>query len=775
MAHLSALGISRNIGIIYIHDAYGDGFHDALLQEANRANVSVRVSVPYENSSNESIESSMKILKNADVRYIIAIVDLNSWKPVVRAAHKYQIIGLHNPDYQWYMAEYKDIQRADFSLDPVTEWDVAEAIHGLGILYVSHTPQPAFEDAFQQFLMGETRTTLHSSIGNHNPSDSSSLLRDQFVASTNVPSLFDNVTWIPPQPNIYHYTTFDAMMVLGVAACQTPAANTTIEEEWLFTMEEFYEQLLITQFPSVSGWVQFDNVTGSRLPKDLDFRMDSVQMIAHDNDDDANRTTTATTSSRITFQVDSAFLIQGSNVAALKPFVYADNTTTPPSELPRMDNHDYNLMSLTTRAIGWGLGSAVILLSLTCMAWTALNRNRYVVRASQPIFLCQLCVGTLTMAMCVFPLSLQEEEDALLGNRHLSMDGTRNAVTWGRWNLDAACMATPWLFFLGFVTAFSDILSKTMRLNKLMSQSRKMKRIVVQPKDVLLPMVILMTLNVGSLLICKLVAPFQWRRVPNNHHNVDTFGRSFESYGTCHYMGGGNPASYYSFVPAVFANVVGIGYAVYQCYKALDLPTAMSESKYLLMASLSLMELIIIRGPILPVIRTDPRTFFLMASCIICGACLLILLPIFIPKYLQRHRGEAASRPAISISRRQRSSWHLPSNQSYQQSNNSLQLSNGFLDEANSTDGASPERHRNHSIIVRAPTRQKQPPKARAPCTHLIVSGWCQNPPRHPKKNRFGGECRLRAVKAKNIHRKERVACSYLLYVSSDYRGMPRF
>jgi len=112
IAHLSALDFSRNFGIVHAHDACGDGFHDALLQEANRANVSMRVSVPCENSSVESIESSMKMLKNADARHVIAIVDLNSWKPVVRAAQRCQIIGLHHPDHQLHMAEHKEIQRA---------------------------------------------------------------------------------------------------------------------------------------------------------------------------------------------------------------------------------------------------------------------------------------------------------------------------------------------------------------------------------------------------------------------------------------------------------------------------------------------------------------------------------------------------------------------------------------------------------------------------------------------------------------------------------------
>ena len=55
-------------------------------------------------------------------------------------------------------------------------------------------------------------------------------------------------------------------------------------------------------------------------------------------------------------------------------------------------------------------------------------------------------------------------------------------------------------------------------------------------------------------------------------------------------------------------------------------------------------------------VMDNPTAFFLLSSIVICVGCLSILLPIFIPKYLERHTKEPSKRKAQNMMRRQQKS-----------------------------------------------------------------------------------------------------------------------
>lgn len=156
------------------------------------------------------------------------------------------------------------------------------------------------------------------------------------------------------------------------------------------------------------------------------------------------------------------------------------------------------------------------------------------------------------------------------------------------WDLAAACMAMAWLFYTGFVLMASAVLSKTLRLNKLISHSAGMRRIIVWHRDVLLPMAILVGCTVALLLVCNLVARFTWH-MAFVEHQVDKFDRSLESFGTCQHTRASSPDSnmttYYFIVPIAIINFGGVAVATYQCYLARNLPTEMTEVHYLFASS----------------------------------------------------------------------------------------------------------------------------------------------------------------------------------------------
>jgi len=241
-----------------------------------------------------------------------------------------------------------------------------------------------------------------------------------------------------------------------------------------------------------------------------------------------------------------------------------------------------------------------------------------------------LCFGTFMMAASVIPMSMQ---------------GTEPSTT-----LDLACMSTAYLIFLGFVIALSALFSKTWRLNKLMNSAVAMRRIKVEAVDVIWPFVILMTVNIAMLLGWTFVSPHRYQRVENNDY--DTFGRNASSYGRCKSE---NNTYLFFLIPMVLIDFAGLLVATYQCYAARNFSTELSESSYLAISAASLLETLFLGGPILFVVLDNPTAFYLVGTAVLCVGCMTIILPVFVPKFLQGNEGGRTSqstRPSSYLSAR---------------------------------------------------------------------------------------------------------------------------
>jgi 7 transmembrane sweet-taste receptor of 3 GCPR len=226
-----------------------------------------------------------------------------------------------------------------------------------------------------------------------------------------------------------------------------------------------------------------------------------------------------------------------------------------------------------------------------------------------------ICVGTFVMAAAIIPMGMQGTEETQ--------------------GLDAACMATVWMTFLGFVIALSALFSKTWRMNQVMQSGIGMRRIEVQAKDVLGPFFGLMTVNITLLTLWTTFFPLSYIRFEGNDY--DSYGRSLESYGQC-MTRDGNKNFLYFLVPLLVFDFVGVAVAFYQSYLARTLPTEFSESYYLALSMGCLTETLVLGGPILFAANTSsPAAFFLVLSLLVITTSLAILLPIFVPKYLHRN------------------------------------------------------------------------------------------------------------------------------------------
>jgi hypothetical protein len=87
----------------------------------------------------------------------------------------------------------------------------------------------------------------------------------------------------------------------------------------------------------------------------------------------------------------------------------------------------------------------------------------------------------------------------------------------------------------------------------------------------------------------------------------------------------------------LLVNIVAIVFLLYQSYKARNLPTDFNEGVYVTVTSFSLLECLLLAAPLLFLVYDNPTADFMIKSIMVTISCLAILLPMFIPKYLQRN------------------------------------------------------------------------------------------------------------------------------------------
>jgi ABC-type branched-subunit amino acid transport system substrate-binding protein len=566
-----------HVGILFINDAYGNDFHSDLVRELYDVNIIV-FSYPYDNMS---AEQSINQLATSQQKYVIAILNASTWQNVLKLAYEYNIIG--QPDYFWLFGESSlQFGTSSFQLDRETESDYARALHGTAVLAITAQPYEPLDTARLDF-------------------SDDKVLQQLYISQHDEPEIFTNYTFPKTDRSIYRYFTYDAVVAMMLAVCESSIDydNDTASGR------KIYEQLLRTKFLGVSGSVSFDPATGTRETADILYGVWNIQF-----PDELISNGTYKVLPTLTTVIN--LTNSASQVETLAPLYFASNTTVPPPPLPPAII-DMNLIPSAIRAFCLSLGGLVIVMSMWWILWTYINRDKDVVKASQPIFLCQICIGTIIIASAVVPMSMQEPVSEL--------------------GLDISCMATPWLISVGFVTAFSALFTKTWRLNKLFKNSRNLRRVVIRPRHVVLPFVILMILNIAVMLAWTVEAPLVWHRQLLDSY--DKFGRSIESIGKCTPSENQHSVIYLSLI--VVINISVLLFATYQAYVARNLPSEYSESTYITIAMGSLLEVFVLGIPLLFLASSDPSTNFSIRSILVVVTCLSVLLPIFLPKFVQRN------------------------------------------------------------------------------------------------------------------------------------------
>lgn len=230
---------------------------------------------------------------------------------------------------------------------------------------------------------------------------------------------------------------YDAIMALGLASCESG--------ENFFSGEKLYEEFKLLEFKGASGLVRFDKATGTRDFASMNYTVNNIVANPSPRTDIVSfKSSVVAEASYVPNSARDGWSLVWSSTGKM-PFVYADGGTVPPPCLPPIDV-DLNLINKYVLAVGLTCSAIVLSVSIGLGLWIFVKRKCRTIRLSQPEFLIMLCFGTFILGLSIVPMGFQDPIRSELLNR--------------------ACMASSWLFWLGFAIAFSALLAKKQRINK---------------------------------------------------------------------------------------------------------------------------------------------------------------------------------------------------------------------------------------------------------------------------------------------------------------------
>eukprot|EP00804_Cyclotella_cryptica_P011025 CCRYP_017488-RA/>CCRYP_017488-RA protein AED:0.30 eAED:0.30 QI:710/1/0.9/1/0.44/0.3/10/542/659 len=295
---------------------------------------------------------------------------------------------------------------------------------------------------------------------------------------------------------------------------------------------------------------------------------------------------------------------------------------------------DYNYLT-NIRPVGLTASVVAMSAAVGCALWTYCYRSDRVVKASQPFFLMIICMGCFVMSSSIIPLSIDDsiasEEGAsmvriwsfqILTDMARAYFTLSSRDTVGCHSLQLkACMAFPWLLSIGFTMTFSALFSKIWRLNRVYHNASQLRRVKVSQKEVMMPFVILMTANFGLLLAWTLIDPRVWHRTePDDYHNSE---------GYCAASG----EAKYIFVALIGAvNLLALILANMQAFRARRITTEFSESSYVMMTMVSLLQALLISIPLLVLVQDNEIVFYFVMFVLIFTVTTATLGLMFGPK-----------------------------------------------------------------------------------------------------------------------------------------------
>ncbi|CAJ1935040.1 unnamed protein product [Cylindrotheca closterium] len=295
---------------------------------------------------------------------------------------------------------------------------------------------------------------------------------------------------------------------------------------------------------------------------------------------------------------------------------------------------DYNTISEGLHIFGFAALGILLGLCACCLAWMISCRDLWVVRISQPLFLYIILFGTVVSSIAIPFLGFETEYRFV---QDIASGELTSVVNPEIGTVDAACMAVPWLYGLGFAITFSAMFAKIQRVRLIYRAGVEMRRKRVELKDVASIMVVIMTIEGAILLTWQLYDPHQWERVVLQEDE----GFTTESYGYCTSDSGN-----YFWMAIVAFHVVCLLYALVLAFQTKDINAEYAESGSLFLAVMFMFQTQVLVIPLVALVQDDSNVFFFIRCIAVLLQNFTVLLLLFVPKMYKTLKGEGNVNPA---------------------------------------------------------------------------------------------------------------------------------
>ena len=258
----------------------------------------------------------------------------------------------------------------------------------------------------------------------------------------------------------------------------------------------------------------------------------------------------------------------------------------------------------------YGYASFVIIQSICIgvLVWIYRNRDNEVIQRSQPMFLNLICFGVMLERTVLLFHSNDDDENSLF-------------------DADHACKSIEWFISCGWTVIFSAMFAKLRCLFKKFQENENAKEIKLSMRELLLPCVLFLMINITVLLVRLFVTPPKFKRKTKT--GMDAWSEVQTTYGTCWDFN--TTDATVLFTLAVFNSLlISI---LYRVGKTWHIKVEYNEPFYMGVASMCMLQGEIISIPTLLTLNNEPLTFYIVLMSINNLQTINILVCIFGPKW----------------------------------------------------------------------------------------------------------------------------------------------
>ena len=261
-------------------------------------------------------------------------------------------------------------------------------------------------------------------------------------------------------------------------------------------------------------------------------------------------------------------------------------------------------------SFGYALGILNITVSLACIFWTYKNGSVPVVRYAQRHFLILIAIGCILSSSSIFFLSIEDTE----GGDHTAAD--------------LGCQLLPWTYSIGFVTTFASLFAKLRKVHILSVAAKEFVLIRVTVGKVLMWILGFLAVDAIFLLLWATDDPMLYRR---DVLNVDGDGFATETAGFCTSEKG---QSFMYFGIIMGLHFLLLSYGNYIAYMCRNLNGAFAETKYISIAMVSNIQVLLLGIPIILIVQDDVAPNYFVRVGVVFLNDFTVLALIFFPKIL---------------------------------------------------------------------------------------------------------------------------------------------